>query len=186
MEENDRHVGKYLGIYLRDHLAAAVAGLELAGRIHDREREGALGPELETLFEAISADRRTLEQVMEKLDVSASSVKNSAAWLSEKLGRIMKFNGRIVGRSPLAPVYELEGLAMGVRGKRALWESLKTSHVQSELSDFDFDELISRADAQMELIQELHGLVAEHAFSKEVEMEERTPVVGQRTPDIGS
>ena len=183
--EEDRHVGKYLGIYLRDHLASAVAGLELAGRLHNRERDGALGDEFETLLQAISEDRRSLEQIMEKLDISASSVKNSTAWLGEKLGRL-KLNGRIVRRSPLAPVYELEGLAMGTRGKRALWESLKTSPVQSELSEFDFDELIARADAQMELIRELHGVVAQHAFSKEAEMEERTPVVGQRTPDIGS
>lgn len=161
---DERISRKYLRIYLRDHLAAAVAGSELARRMHNAERHNALGEQVEVLLEAIEEDRETLEQLMDRLDISGSSLKKSAAWLGEKLGRL-KTNGQLVRRSPLSPVLELEGLATGIAGKRSLWESLQASPVAERFPEFDFDRLIERADDQLDLVRELHRLVAEETFS---------------------
>ena len=43
--------------------------------------------------------------------------------MAEKLGRL-KPNGQILGYSPLSRLVELETLALGITGKRSLWEAL--------------------------------------------------------------
>lgn len=155
---------KYLATYLRDHLASAVAGSELARRMAKRERHNALGDQVNLLLEAIQEDRRTLEQVMDQFDVSKSRLKNSTAWLGEKLSRL-KLNGNVVRRSPLSPLVELEGLTMGATGKRNLWETLQVSPWSREFPQIDFEEMIGRADDQIELLREVHRIVAKTVFS---------------------
>ena len=74
------------------------------------------------------------------------------AWIG-----LLKTNGRLVRRSPLTTVVELEYVRMGVTGKVALWESLK----QTELGDqFDFDELLERASRQLKALQVAHHVRA--------------------------
>lgn len=84
---------RLLSIYLRDHHAASAAGVALARR--------ALGP-YHPLAEQIARDRRTLENVMRKLDVGPNGTKVAVVRVAELLGRL-KLNGRIFKRSPLSP-----------------------------------------------------------------------------------
>jgi hypothetical protein len=102
---------------------------------------------------------------MDRFDVSHDRVKVGAAWLAERAGRL-KLNGRLLGRSPLSRLIELEGLHLGVTGKADLWKTLETT-VAGRLEGVDLAELIRRAERQAAELQEHRLRAAEHAFDGE-------------------
>ena len=132
----------YLPIYLRDHHAAAQAGMALARRAS----ANAENDQLQTLVKRIESDALTLESVMRALDVAPSRIKDSLALAGERLGRL-KPNGHLRGPSPLARVLELELLVTGIAGKAALWRSLAAAS-DPRLDSFDFDALARSAEEQ--------------------------------------
>lgn len=140
-----------LSIYLNDHLAGSVAGVELARRARASNEGTELGRVLEEICAEIEADQRALREVMDRLGVVPSKVKPHAAWAAEKLGRL-KPNGQLRGYSPLSRVVELEGLCAGVAGKRQLWTALRRTF-GDDLGGLDFDGLVARADAQYERLE---------------------------------
>jgi hypothetical protein len=144
-----------LGIYLNDHLAGATAGSELAHRMarSHRGREDA-GP-LSRLAAEITQDRSALVDIMASLGVTVRGYKVGAAWVGEKAGRL-KFNGRLLARSPLSDLEELELLRLGVEGKAAGWRTLRTlAGTGTRLDAGQLDELISRARSQADQLEEL-------------------------------
>ena len=115
-------------------------------------RAVAIGPALGE----IEADRKTLEEVMERLGVSRSPVKPAGAWLLEKVARL-KPNGHLRSYSPLSRVLELEGLAMGIGGKLDLWRTLGALDLD-ERAGVEFDDLAARAKEQRSAIKDLHQI----------------------------
>ncbi len=140
-----------LTIYLNDHLAGSVVGVELARRSRASNEGTELGSVLEELCAEIEADQRTLRELMDRLGVAPSRVKPHAAWVGEKIGRL-KPNGQLRGYSPLSRVLELESLCVGIVGKRQLWSAMGTTF-GSGLPGFDFDALLTRADAQQQRLE---------------------------------
>jgi hypothetical protein len=134
---------RWLSIYLRDHHAASAGGVALARR--------ALG-QAHPLTHQIARDRQTLEEVMRQLDVQPSAVKVGLVRIGERLGRL-KPNGRLLQRSPLSSVVELEVLVVGIRGKEALWSALVRAGVS--LQGIDLDALVSSARTQGGEVDEL-------------------------------
>jgi hypothetical protein len=154
-----------LAIYLQDHLAGATAGAELAHRARDsNEDEGDLGDFLKTLSRQIDEDRGVLIEMMDHLGIDRSRVKISGAWVGERLGRL-KLNGQLTGYSPLSRLIELEGLTVGVAGKRSLWQNLR-SCCEAELARFDLDRLIARADKQLEGLTAFRQAAAKQALGE--------------------
>jgi len=145
---------KHLSVYLQDHFAGATAGADLARRAagSNRDDEG-YGAPLRELAGEIDEDRDSLRSLMDRLHVRADPVKQLAAWTGEKAGRL-KLNGHLLTYSPLSRLEELELLALGVTGKRALWQTLHLL-VQQEprLSAPELGRLVSRADEQLEKIE---------------------------------
>ena len=151
-----------LGIYLNDHLAGSVVGVELVRRARASNQGSELGRTLNELAAEIEADRATLREVMARLGVAESRVKPAGAWLGEKLGRL-KLNGQLRGYSDLSRVVELEGLCLGVSGKRLLWQALEGS-VGTALPEFDFARLGERAEAQASRLEAERLAAATLAF----------------------
>lgn len=148
-----------LAIYLNDHRAGAVAGLELAKRTLDNNRGTEYEAFLDRLAADIEEDRVTLEDLMERSGIPKSPVKPAVAWASERIGRL-KLNGAITGYSPLSRLIELEGLRLGVQGKLCLWRSLRhTRPPELKVTDEELDGLIARAEAQIDGLEE-HRLQA--------------------------
>jgi hypothetical protein len=112
-----------LAIYLNDHLAGATVGRELARRSAGSNRGTTYEPFLTGLAQEIAEDRQSLLAIMDGLGVRVDRLKAAAAWGGERLARL-KLNGQLRGYSPLSRVVELEGLVLGVTGKRALWVTL--------------------------------------------------------------
>jgi hypothetical protein len=111
-----------------------------------------------------------LEQVMEAIGAGRDRVKTTAAMAGERLGRF-KLNGQLLGYSPLSRVVELEGLALGVTGKLAMWRAMM-SLADPRLAEFDFAALAERAERQQEELETQRLQAVEQAFEDEVQ---RTP-----------
>jgi hypothetical protein len=138
-----------LAIYLNDHLAGATAGRELARRAARSNRGSSHGAFLADLAEQIDADRESLLEIMRLLNVRIDRVKVFGGWGVEKLGRL-KFNGQLLGYSPLSRIVELEALSLGVHGKRALWRTLRELDlIELSSAPVSLADLMIRADQQL-------------------------------------
>lgn len=160
--------GRLLSTYLNDHLAGAVAGVELARRAAGSNRGNAHGATLEQLAEEIEQDRESLRALMRELGVGVDPAKVALAWGAEKLGRA-KLNGRLFGYSPLSRVVELEGLSLGVEGKLLLWQTLSQLELaEGPLASFDFETLIKRARSQRRRLDRCRKRAVLEAFEGDV------------------
>ena len=160
-----------LGIYLNDHLAGATGGMELARRVAGSHHDPAQRPTLRRLAADITQDRRALLDIMTVLGLPVRNYKLSAAWMAEKAARL-KLNGRLLSRSPLSSLEELERLRLGVEGKAAGWRTLRTlAETDSRLNRGRLDELMARAREQADMLEELRV----HAAAHLIEAEPATP-----------
>ena len=88
-----------------------------------------------------------------------------AGWIGEKAGRL-KFNGRLLTRSPLSDLEELELLRLGVEGKAVGWRTLRAqANTDTRLDAGYLDELISRARSQAGQLEELRIRAASRVIS---------------------
>jgi hypothetical protein len=155
---------KYLPIYLNDHLAAAVGGVQLARRAAKANRGSEYGEPLARLAEEIHEDRRTLQSLLKALGVRGDPVKILASVGAEMLGRL-KLNGSLISYSPLSRMEELEILQVGVNAKAVLWRALRDSIAgDPRVKDFDFDELAKRATSQRQRLEALRRRAAAEAL----------------------
>ena len=156
-----------LGIYLNDHLAGATGGSELARRVARAHGGGQSGGALRRLAGEIAQDRAALLEFMAVLGIPVRSYKAYAAWLGEKAARL-KLNGRLLARSPLSSLEELEMMRLGVEGKAAGWRTLRTlAETDTRLDAGRLDELISRARSQTDLLEELRVDAANKVIGRE-------------------
>ena len=144
-----------LGIYLNDHLAGATGGVELARRVAGSSRGPGDSRAVQGLAAEVAQDRAALEEIMAALGIPVRAYKVYAAWIGEKAARL-KLNGRLLARSPLSSLEELEVLRLGVEGKAAGWRTLRVlAKTDTRLDQGRLDELISRARRQADLLEEL-------------------------------
>jgi hypothetical protein len=155
-----------LAIYLNDHLAGAVGGLELARRAQRSNAGAPLGDFLAGLVVEIEEDREALELIMDRLGVGEDRAKLAAGWAAEKAGRL-KLNGRLTSYSPLSRLVEIEGLIVGVSGKRAGWLALlELAPGEPRLDAEQLAGLVSRAEAQLRELREHHAEAAGEALAE--------------------
>ncbi|MCZ2527099.1 hypothetical protein [Streptomyces sp. HB2AG] len=144
-----------IDVYLNDHLAGATGGVGLARRIAGAQQGSPAGPTLRELAREVARDRDSLLEVMAQLGVEPRRYKVLAAWAGEKAARL-KSNGRLVRRSPLSTLVELEAMHLGVEGKASLWRALRAlADRDPRLSASALDALLERARRQAETLEEL-------------------------------
>ncbi|WP_063757293.1 hypothetical protein [Streptomyces sp. NRRL S-378] len=174
----------FLAIYLNDHLTGANAGVEMLRRAADAHRGGVLGTSLESLAEQVAQDRLSLRTLMADLDVPVMKTKAALGRLAEKVGRL-KLNGRILSRSPLSDVLELEAMRLGVEGKAACWRSLRSlARTDPRIDTALIEELIQRAEQQVRALEAMRSACASQLFAREARGRAATPraaeAVGRR------
>lgn len=147
--------------YLNDHLAGSTAGLELARRCRDHAHGEGPRAELGALVSEIGEDRETLLALMRALGVRPDPVRQGLAWLGEKATRLRLGNPVFAGPD-LGRMLELEALALGVEGKRGLWEALRGTPAVTGLP---LEELVARAVRQREVLERHRLAAADAAFS---------------------
>lgn len=144
---------RFLSIYLNDQLAMGILWREFAQRAQRNNRDTPLGEALAEVATEISQDVDTFQSIMRRLRIRTNPVKTCLAWGAERLARL-KPNGTLTTYSPLSRFVELEFLAMGIEGKKLLWQTLRDfAGLASRLEDVDFDELIDRAARQRALLE---------------------------------
>ena len=157
---------KDLDSYLNDHLAGSISALELIAHwaeVHKGEPLGSFFVETER---EIKADQDTLRDVMRTLGVEESKMRQAGAWVAEKVGRARLI---IAGDEPgsLGLVLTLEGLIMGVTGKKLLWRTLATANL-SRLNSYNFEQLRRRAKQQVERIEAERIRAVSKAFAENI------------------
>lgn len=155
---------RLLEIYLNDHLAGAVGGRELARRLSRALRDDPKAPDLVRIAAEIEEDRAALVGLMRALGVRINPIKPALGWFGEKLGRL-KFNDRVLSRSPLSTVLELELLRLGVEGKAAAWRTLYSICEREPALDREkLQTLLDRAGQQIEQLEKLRKGAATDVF----------------------
>jgi hypothetical protein len=153
-----------LRIYLNDHLAGSMIGVELARRARAENEGTPIGEYLGVLLGELREDRATLENVMLALGLTRDWLKEGVAWMGGKLGRL-KLNGQLKSHSPLSRVEVLEGLCIGTEGRLALWRTLRRLARKDErLGRFDFGALIIRTEQHRRSLERLRQQAADEAF----------------------
>jgi hypothetical protein len=138
-----------LGTYLTDHLAGSAAAVELARKAQSKTADTPLGAFLTGLAEAIEADRQTLVDLIDRLGVDTSPLKQAGASAAEKLSRL-RLHERVTGSDALSRLMELESLALGIEGKLRLWRALQAvADRHPAIAATDLDTLVDRATHQL-------------------------------------
>ena len=102
---------------------------------------------------------------MALLGASKDQAKVAMGWITEKFGRL-KPNGELREPSPLSPLVELEGLSLGIEGKRSLWQALAAVDAVAErIGRARLGELIARAEDQRERVEARRLDAARQAFT---------------------
>jgi hypothetical protein len=153
-------VPSLLAIYLRDHHAAGVAGARIAQRVASAVGRDPGSDDLRRVASEIRQDLIVLEGIMRRLGVEPDRVKDTLSRIAERAGRL-KLNGRLLRRSPLSDLLELEALVVGITGKQALWGSLRDiPSVNLE----ELDQLVERAEEQKRVVESARVTAARRSF----------------------
>jgi hypothetical protein len=154
--------GKALDAYLTDHMAGSVSAGDMARR-GAQNNAGPLAQFFADLTREIEVDRRTLEEIGERVGTQASMLKEAGAMAMERLSRF-KIDERMTGSPELSLLLELELLYLGIQGKYALWRTLGAVS-DSRLAEFDFGKLEHRANEQLAAVEEQRIAAAKDALS---------------------
>lgn len=160
----------FLTVYLNDHLTGAGAGVRLSRRMAEQQRRTDAGRrrDLAALAGQIEEDQQSLRKIMRDLDVPVRRRREWMGRIAERAG-LLKMNGRILSRSPLSDVMELEAMLLGVKGKAACWRALRTlADTEPRLDASDVDRLLARADAQARTLEDLRRRRAAEVFAAEL------------------
>jgi hypothetical protein len=141
-----------LAVYLQDHLAGSVHGVELARHIRDEHAGESLGAFAAELTTEIEADQKVLQSLADRIAGGSSSVKEVSAWVSEKMARLKLTHH---SKESIGTFESLELIRLGITGKLALWQALKTiADMEPRLHGVDLDGLSARAESQIAAVEE--------------------------------
>jgi hypothetical protein len=157
--------GKHLTSYLKDHFAGSVAAVELLDHLISSNRGKCDEQFFIQLRKEVAHDQDVLQGLLHNLDADKGPLRNTAAFLSEKLARIKLLLEDPSG-GKLARLEKLEALALGIEGKRSLWRALLTvAEKIPALRKLDLTRLGQRADDQHERVEVRRIQAARDAFS---------------------
>ncbi|HEV2841494.1 MAG TPA: hypothetical protein VGW39_09235 [Chthoniobacterales bacterium] len=153
-----------LNSYLNDHLAGSVGALELLDRLIEIYKEKPLEGFFRDLREEIEADQEVLKRLIASLGQEESTVRKAGAWVMEKISRT-KIQPGEAEKGEMGLFLALEGLALGITGKGALWRALAAaSAAVPQLRTLDYDELERRAVKQHDCVEAKRLEIARELF----------------------
>jgi len=157
----------HLKTYLVDHAALTLSVLELAKRAKSSNPEGELGEFLTEIIPVLEAERRTLKEMLRRINGCDSPLKNFAAWSAEKAGRL-KLNDSLFTYSDLSRVVELEALLAATEIKTAMWDALETlAMTRSDFRDLDLGGYLHKNRTMGEKLRAFHRTAAHRALRPE-------------------
>ena len=152
-----------LTTYLQDHLAGSAAAVEILEALRDAQADKPLGRFASGILVEVERDRSTLEALIARLGGGSSTLKDTAAWLGAKLSRF-KLGHEL--SDPLGELEALEIVALGILGKRALWDALSAlGPTDARLGGVDLAHLTERALSQHAQVEQRRLDAARRAFA---------------------
>jgi hypothetical protein len=156
---------RHLAVYLNDHLAGAVAAIEMLDTLVAIAPAAPLGRAAAGLRDEIAADCESLEALMTVTGVARSAPRRISAWLIEKMTEL-KLRVDDPTDTGLRVFEILEAVALGIDGKRALWAALEAAAADNPaLKTTDYPRLAARADDQRSVIEALRITAAKQALA---------------------
>ncbi len=153
-----------LSSYLNDHLAGSVGALELLDRLMKIYKGKPLERFFRDLRDEIDADQETLKELIANLGEKESAVRKAGAWVAERLSR-PKIQLSESREGEMGLFLALEGLALGITGKRSLWRALSVAtETVPRLRALDYAELEKRASEQGDRVEAKRLEVAREVF----------------------
>jgi hypothetical protein len=150
--------------YLNHHLAGSVAGLDALEHIEAAEKGTPMARVLSALRADSDADRRILEELMARLQVSENELEKATAWLGEKISQLRQPLSEQKG-GPLHLLMTLEALELGLAGRRAMWLALSAAAQETaELQGPNYEVLAGRAEDQRLRVEKLRLDAAKKAL----------------------
>ena len=153
-----------LHVYLQDHLAGAVFGVELVEALEHDHEANELGRLARTWKTEIQEDQATLRRIAEKVGAAPNTVKEVVSWISERATRLKL---RRQSHGALGAFESLETLALGIAGKEKLWQALETAaQTDARLDGIDFVKLQQRARSQHDSVEAFRRKLAVAVFNR--------------------
>jgi hypothetical protein len=153
-----------LAIYLEDHLAGSVAALKMMEELAELESGTPLEAKLRGLHAQVSEEQQGLRALLARIDAEPSTLKQAAAWISEKVGE-----GKLalVARkhAALARLQGLETLVLGLQGKLGLYRVLAEVAAGDPRLGGDFAALAERTVAQQAMVEAERLAAGREAFA---------------------
>jgi hypothetical protein len=151
---------RLLAVYLRNHAAAARAGVDLFERMAASQARRSWGPALASLAEDVRDDLRALLRLLRERGIAPDPWLTLAVRAGERAGRL-KPNGHLLSRSPLSDLAEVEAGLDAVHAKLAGWRALRAAPVPAAAatSPVDLAELERRAEDQLTRLRAVHTRV---------------------------
>jgi hypothetical protein len=154
-----------LSIYLSDHLAGSVAGISMMETLAQEAGASPLAAKLNRLAAEVREDQDLLRETLEHIDGHPNRLAQAAAWVSEKAGE-----GRLALSSRSHPalglMQGLESVALGLRGKRAIFRVLaELAGVDPRLAGRPYAAREARTAAQEAMVEEERMAAARAAFT---------------------
>ena len=178
-----------LGIYLDDHLTGATAGAQRVQRMAEDFVDTPYFAPLSELAMEIDRERARLAALIPALGLTRNPLRQTVSWAGERVGRL-KGNGAIMSRSPLTPLLETELMRSAIIGKLGLWQTLAANAEAWGLAAAEFDELVARAHAQLETLDDIHAYLCTRALRADGDAFDHSsahsPVGSQTTDEEGS
>jgi hypothetical protein len=154
-----------LAVYLHDHFAGsgfAVALLEKLGSEFTGTPSGDIAIEL---LEQVQTDRRPLEQLIEKVGKATPDLYDALGWIAERVSRIKLKHDDPSG---IGAFEAFETIALGILGKRALWEALQVrQQFDPRVAGLDYPGLIARAEQQFQKANQYRLELVRDALNKQ-------------------
>ena len=155
---------KHLATYLNNHLAGSTTILELLAQLETTHEGTDLAPFFTTLRADVLAERREVEALMQRLEISENALRQAGAWLAEKVMQL-KLRLDSPADEALRLLEALELVAAGLEGKRSLWGSLEVAAATVPgLQGVDYERLIERSQEQQRRVEAVRLQVASAAL----------------------
>ena len=154
-----------LGTYLNAHLAGANAGVETAERLRKHVTDRPDADTVAQLVTDIEHDRQELRKIIERVGEGGHGVKKAMGWVAGQAHRLAVAEP-LTGSGHLSVLLEAETLALGIEGKLALWQTLRTLvPAYPQLREVDLAGLAERARDQRERVEAIRLAAAQRSFS---------------------
>ena len=134
---------------MHDHLAGSSFAVELLEKLAADFGGTSSGAVARELLEQVRIDVKTLEELIAKVGKTAPDLYNALGWIAERISRIKLSQDNPEG---LGTFEAFETIALGILGKRGLWEALQVCQsTDSRVAGLDYPHLIRRADEQFQM-----------------------------------